>query len=124
MNLFNMIVRCSILIDCSTANSDVTPTLDLTRYTTAYIEQLDSDVHNLRSFIMSELRDMGLYIGDKPPQSPVPTDLLVRFTYCDGWHLGRYLKKLQVQLMDCLSQSVVYTASYQVESNGGARELE
>lgn len=124
MSLFNMIVRCSILVDCSFNNSGVTPTLDLSRYTTAYIEQLDDDILNMRSFIMSELRDMGLRIGDEPPQSPVSTDLLVRFTYCDDWNLDRYIKKLQIQLMDCLSQSIVYTTSYQVESAGRSCEQE
>ncbi|MFA7060523.1 MAG: hypothetical protein WC156_06870 [Pedobacter sp.] len=124
MSLFNMIIRCSILVDCNTNNSVNAATIDLSRYTTAYIEQSDEDACYLRSFIMTELRDMGLRIGDEAPKSPVSTDLLVRFNYYNGWDLGNYLKKIQIQLMDGPSQEVLYSTSYHAESNGRSHEQE
>jgi len=118
MSLLSMIVRCSILVDCCGTNSVNEATTDLSRYKTAYIEPQNEDICNLRSFMVNELRDMGLRIGDNPPKTPTSTDLLVRFSYCNGWNLGRYLKNINIQFMDGLSQEVVYATSYQMESNG------
>lgn len=101
------------VVGCATVRSQVMPGANFTRYTAAYLEAPAKDEFNLTAAFTAKLSEMGLRVVAKPaPASPDPTDMIVRFTYTDGWDLTKYLKGFQIQFLDAGSRAVVAQTSY------------
>jgi hypothetical protein len=102
-----------VMSGCARIQSNVMPNIVITQYKTAYIEPLKEDEFNLFPSISWELADMGCkVVGTPVPENPLPTDMLVKYSYIGGWDIQRYLRGFQVQFIDAQNKNVVASTSY------------
>ena len=102
-----------VVIGCARIQSQVMPNTLITQYKMAYIEPLKEDEFNLYPAISWELADMGLkVVGTPVPENPLPTDMLVKYSYVGGCDIQRYLRGFQVQLIDAQNKNIVASTSY------------
>ncbi len=108
---------------CAHKNTVLMPNHNFKTYKTAYIEILPQDEFNLGTEIIKELSDLGLDVNMKvAPTNPGPTDMLVKYSYDDGWDMAKYLKSFQVFFFDAKTTSLIASFSYHLEGNYAGTE--
>jgi len=102
---------------CAHKNVVMSHNHDFKTYKTAYIEILPQDEFNLGTHIIQEMSDLGFEARiSSAPSAPTPTDLLVKYSYDDGWDFGKYLKSYQVFFFDARTTSLVASISYHLDN--------
>ncbi|HBG04544.1 MAG: hypothetical protein A2075_10325 [Geobacteraceae bacterium GWC2_58_44] len=109
--MFSFIV---LLTGCTgTVNTVITPNADLKQYKTAYVEMLQQDEFNLGAAIMAHMMSMGFVVKHAPlPNDVLTTDLLVKYSYYDGWDMVKYMKNFSVNFSDAKTNAVLLNSRY------------
>ncbi len=94
------------------------PDRDFKSYKNAYIEMAPEDEFNIGTFLISELGDMGFQVyNKKPPEKPLPADMLVKYSFVKSWDLSPYLASYQVLFLDARSEAIVAQLGYRLNGN-------
>lgn len=103
-----------VLTGCNgTVNTFIAPSTDLKQYKTAYVEMLQQDEFNLGAAIMSQMMNMGFTVKQAPlPNDVAATDLLVKYSYYDGWDMRKYMKNFSVNIFDAKTNAVLLNSRY------------
>jgi len=99
---------------CRTMQTNLTPGEDLRSYKRAFIEATrPKDPFQIYPALVWELRDMGFDVVGVKMQNPTDSDLIVRFSYDEGWDLTAYLRAVQFEFINAKNGRVVVVSSYQ-----------
>lgn len=82
------------------------------KYKQAYIEPHPQDEFSMTQALVVEMKDLGLSVVGVPYADPQETDLLIKYTYDDGWDMTKYLKTFNIQLMDAKTKAMLVSTSY------------
>lgn len=82
------------------------------KYKQAYIEPHPQDEFSMTQALMVEVKDLGLSAVGAPFVDPQDTDLLIKYTYDDGWDMAKYLKTFNIQLMCAKTKNMLVSTSY------------
>ncbi len=101
-----------VLCSCVTVNTDMSSDMDIKGYKRAYIERHPVDEFQMYQALFWEMNDMGKMVVNSPFDDPTEHDLLVRFSYDDGWDMTKYLRSFQFQLIAAKSGRVLTSTYY------------
>jgi len=103
-----------MLAGCTgSVNTIVKPNTDLKKYKTAYVDMLMKDEFNLGAAIMAHMTGMGFVVKQAPvPSDATEADLLVKYDYCDGWDMRRYMKNFSISVFDAKTNALLLNSRY------------
>ena len=111
--LFLLTVTCLfILSGCASVRTDVIGNSDFKSYKRAYIESLAKDEFQIYSALAFEMNDMGMEVVAIQIKAPKETDLIVKYSYEEGWDITPYLQSFQFQFIDGKTGRILATQSY------------
>ncbi len=97
---------------CATNQVLLIPSKDFKSYKTAYIELIPDDEYGIGTFITYELSDMGFKIANKRTTEPLPTDMLVKYSFSRSWDFVLYLKGYHVLFLDAQTETIIADLDY------------
>ena len=86
-----VLIVCMLSFSCASVSTiqPVAAGKGLKDHKRAYIEALANDEFQLYQALLFELTDMGIEVVAAPFKEPLPSDLLVKYSFDSGWDLTK-----------------------------------
>ncbi len=111
--IFMLAAACILALSgCVSMHTDAIGNGNFKNYSRAYIESLAKDEFQIYSALAYEMNDMEMEVVAIPIRNPKETDLIVKYSYEEGWDITPYLQSFQFQFIDAKTGRVVATQSY------------
>lgn len=111
--IFMLAAACLLALSgCVSMHTDAIGNGNLKNYKRAYIQALTKDEFQIYSALAFEMNDMGMEVVATPYTLPKETDLIVKYSYEEGWDFTPYLQSFQFQFIDAKSGRILTTQSY------------
>ena len=100
------------LSGCVSMHTNAIGSGDLKNYKRVYIESLAKDEFQIYSALAFEMSDMGMEVVATPNDPPKENDLVIKYSYEEGWDFTPYLQSFQFQFIDAKTGRILTTQSY------------
>lgn len=109
----SLLAAAGVLAGCSTLNTHVEPTIDLSQLKHVFVQSSLNDNHGLDAMIVRELKARGIQ-AESGPLTLMPDSATAYVTYQDqwDWDFKDYLISLGLALRDARTDQIMATAVY------------